>query len=468
MGARVFCLILVVFAFAASDATAQKVRSERFVDGLTRPLEITHAPGDLERILIVEKDGIIKVCDLATRLVTTYLDLTDRVSPVGEGGLLGLAFHPAFESNGYLFVNYTRDVDNQLWTIVERYQASSKHEADPATAHPVISWRAGNIGFHYAGWMSFGPNDRLLYVATGDGAQRSANSQDLTVLLGKMLRVDVDGDDFPDDPERNYAIPADNPFADVPDALPEIWALGLRNPWRNAFDPATGDLYIADVGERSIEELNFQPAASAGGENYGWPCYEGSQGSGCEGQELTFPIHEYDDSVGRSIIGGEVYRGCGINGLGGTFFFADAISDRIWSMRVVDGEVTDLIERTQELEPPGGDLRATVSFGTDGWGEIYFVQFTRGEVFRIIAVDHADTNANGVPDACECRADVTGSSDPRDGTYGEPDGDVDSDDFFYFLDSLARGDLAVCDIDNDGDCDADDFFGYLSLFALGC
>jgi hypothetical protein len=241
--------------------------------------------------------------------------------------------------------------------------------------------------------MDFGP-DGYLYIATGDGGDRfdpDNNAQDITDnLLGKILRIDVNGDDFPADPNRNYAIPPDNPFVDA-EGDDEIWAYGLRNPWRNSFDSETGDLYIADVGQFVIEEINVQPADSAGGENYGWDCMEGSSCTAeatctCNDDSLTGPVHVYNHNSGRcSISGGFVYRGCAIPDLTGTYFFADYCSAQIFSLRYENGAVSDLRERTAELAPGGGlSIDGISSFGRDSDGEIYICDIFGGEVFKIV------------------------------------------------------------------------------------
>jgi hypothetical protein len=250
--------------------------------------------------------------------------------------------------------------------------------------------------------MAFGP-DGYLYIAMGDGGDGcdpDDRAQDTTnQLLGKILRVDVNGDDFPADADRNYAIPPDNLFVGVV-GDDEIWAYGLRNPWRCAFDTLTGDLFIADVGQRTWEEINFQPSSSNGGENYGWPCREatacssvslceGSAFCTCDTDSLIDPVHEYRHSASPrrcSITGGEVYRGCAIPDLQGTYFFADFCSAEIWSF-LYNAGVTDFRDRTSELAPPPGsglDILDISSFGRDAHGELYICDHAEGEVFQII------------------------------------------------------------------------------------
>lgn len=373
----------------------------RVASGLTRPLFVTHAPGDTERFFIVEQDGVIRVFRSGV-LATPFLDIRPFVSCCNEQGLLGLAFHPDFDTNGYFYVNYT---DNSEDTVLVRYQVSGDPDvADPFSALTLLTV-AQPFPNHNGGWLGFGPDD-YLYMATGDGGDRDdpGNRAQTLVdqMLGKMLRIDVNGDDFPDYPLRNYAIPPNNPFVALPGAE-EIWAWGLRNPWRCAFDSQTGDLYIADVGQDDIEELNIQPSSSAGGENYGWRCTEGDSCTGNGGCECfdpshTPPVHVYshEGTPGRcSITGGEVYRGCALPGLNGAYFFADYCSNQVWSLTYESGAVSNLIERTSELAPGGGlTVRTISSFGLDGRGEVYICDRQGGEVFRIV-----DRNAPDVVSA---------------------------------------------------------------------
>ncbi|MFQ5411704.1 MAG: PQQ-dependent sugar dehydrogenase, partial [Phycisphaerae bacterium] len=278
----------------------------------------------------------------------------------------------------------------------------------------------------------------------------TGNGQDITSnLLGKMLRIDVNGDDFPGDPNRNYVIPPDNPFVGI-SGDDEIWAYGLRNPWRSAFDAANGNLWIADVGQNAWEEVDFQVANAPGsmpgdpgyqgGINYGWRCREGAHNFNfaafCAALTLIDPIHEYSHGAGCSITGGEVYRGCSAPNLGGTYFFADFCSNSIWSMRFNGLAVTNFTDRTLELIPDIGSIGSISSFGTDVYGELYICDLG-GEVFkvqtvapvfdaadvdgsRMVDIDDATTLANvllenGVFDVCTLqRADVN-SDGKRDG-----------------------------------------------------
>ncbi len=449
-------------AAVSGAAQAQELTTTRLLNGLSLALYLTHSPEDPDRIYIVRQRGVINVYNLQTEQLGVFLDLTGTVSTSGnERGLFTIAFHPDFANNNQFFVNYTRNGGSHP-TVVERYTAIDADTADESSAETVLTFNQ-DFSNHNGGWCDFGP-DGMLYVATGDGGSGNdpnRRAQNLNVFLGKMLRLDVDGDDFPGDPNRNYAIPADNPFVGQPNVREEIWAYGLRNPWRCSFERGTGNLYIADVGQNAREEVDFQPASSEGGENYGWRCYEGNRLNIANGDcdplpdPVVFPIHEYTHSGGNcSITGGYSYQGCGIPGLEGTYFFADVCSNQLWSFRHDGNDVNEFTNRTAELAPDIGFINGVVSFGEDFLGEMYIVG--GGEVFKIVPAGGInDINGNGIEDACECLADL------------DEDGDVDADDFFAYLDLFASDDDAA-DLTGDGAIDSNDFFAYLDLFVLGC
>ena len=422
-------LLAVLIAGSGVAVGETPLTTVRVASGLNQPLYVTHAPGDAERIFIVEQGGRIKILRDGLIVPTPFLNISSRISAGGERGLLGLAFHPQYAENGRFFVNYTDPSGN---TVIVGFTISANPDvADAASATRVLRVYQPDAN-HNGGWVAFGP-DGFLYIATGDGGAsfdtgightfETGNAQDTSDnLLGKLLRIDVDGDDFPADLERNYAIPPDNPFVGTA-GDDEIWSYGLRNPWRCAFDSKTGDLFIADVGQAAWEEINVQPLASTGGENYGWRCMEGSTCTGrtgctCLEPTLVTPVYEYGhggEPFRCSISGGEVYRGCAIPDLSGTYFFADFCSNQIWSLRLDGMKVVDLRDRTVELAPGGGlQVLNIASFGRDAFGELYICDLSGGEVFKI------------VPDALPAALTIA-FSHPPDGAIDarqpfEPDG----------------------------------------------
>ncbi|NOZ28376.1 MAG: glucose dehydrogenase [Chloroflexi bacterium] len=343
--------------------------------GFRQPVYLTHA-GDPARVYVVERAGRIRVVEGGEVLPTPFLDITDRVGSGGaEQGLLSVAFPPDFATTGLFYVNYT---DRRGDTVIARYRAPNgdPRRADPASEQIIlqIDQPARN---HNGGQLQFGP-DGYLYIGTGDGGRGGdpwGNAQNLGVLLGKMLRIDVAG-------VETYAIPADNPFVDRPGARPEIWALGLRNPWRFSFDRATGDLYIADVGQNRYEEVDVQPANSPGGENYGWDIMEGAHcfepETGCETEGLVLPVVEYDHTLGCSITGGYVYRGSRYPALVGVYLFGDFCTGRIWGLLQSPAgtwEMTELLQSGLQIS----------TFGEDAEGELYVVHYGDGSIYRIVA-----------------------------------------------------------------------------------
>ena len=356
--------------------------------GLNFPLFLTAPPGDATRLFVVEKDGVIKIINTATQqtLPTPFLDLTGQIATADEQGMLGLAFHPNYNLNGFFYINVTNlSGDSEI----RRYQVSSDPDvADSASALLVLSVdQPAGLTNHKAGWLGFG-QDGFLYAAFGDGGgvgDPGENAQNLSSLLGKLLRIDVNTDDFPADAARNYAIPPGNPFTGAVGALAEIWSYGLRNPWRPSFDRATGDFYIADVGQNQREEVNVATLASGAGAgvNFGWDTVEGTlcfePATGCSTGGLTMPLLEYDHGQGQSITGGYVYRGGAIAGLQGTYFYGDFISGFVRTFRFANGAAAEQADLAA-LRPPGGGI---TSFGEDAQGEIYIVT-AGGGVFRIV------------------------------------------------------------------------------------
>jgi len=339
------------------------------VSGLESPVHLASPPGD-SRLFIVEQRGVIRVLEDGALLPVPFLDITDRVGDGGERGLLSVAFHPRYATNGWFFVNFT---DKRGDTHVERYHVSGdRSRADPASARLVLHVSQPYAN-HNGGHILFGP-DSMLYIGMGDGGSGGdphGNGQNRGTLLGKLLRIDVDHGD-------PYAIPAGNPFARERDMRPEIWAWGLRNPWRLCFDRAAGMLYIADVGQNDWEEIDAAPARTPG-LNYGWNVMEAAhcfRRSSCDRRGLTLPVLEYGHDQGCSITGGLVYRGRRIPAIAGCYFFSDYCSGWIRSVRIANGAATDLTEWRLPKVP------SVTSFGEDGEGEIYVLSQS-GSVWRI-------------------------------------------------------------------------------------
>ncbi len=373
-------LALLLALIGGTAGAAPSIVLEPMVGGLSRPVGVVDARDGSGRLFIVEQGGRIRVWTGTTLLAEPFLDLTSKVSCCGERGLLGLAFHPDYADNGRLFVSYT---DSAGDSVVEEYAVSTDPDvADAGSARSILHVDQPYSN-HNGGHLAFGP-DGYLYLGLGDGGgggDPGGNAQDTSTLLGSILRLDVDGDDYPADPARNYAIPPDNPLVGVPGA-DEIWSWGLRNPWRFSFDRWTGDLLIGDVGQGSWEEIDLQPAAG-GGENWGWRCYEGDHPydpSGC-GEETAydFPILEYSHDDGCSVTGGFRYRGRSQCGLFGIYLYGDYCSGRIWAARPAgSGWIAEEVLDTALM---------ISSFGEDAAGELYVVHLddSDGTVYRIVS-----------------------------------------------------------------------------------
>jgi glucose/arabinose dehydrogenase len=370
--------VAVGFALAGQSSSAVSESGvfafgvELLADGFEQPVQVVD-PGDGSgRLFVVEQPGRIRIVDGGQVVPEPFLDITDLVGCCGERGLLSVAFDPDYANTGDLFVNYT---DRSGDTVVARYEVSANdpNRADPASAETILSVEQPAAN-HNGGLLLFGPQDGYLYIGLGDGGGGNGqNGQDLSTLLGKILRIDGDGTSG----DLSYAIPPDNPFVDQPEARPEIWALGVRNPWRFSFDRDTGDLWIGDVGSATYEEVNQQPGASAGGENYGWDLMEGTVCRVERCDAFVAPVSGFDRDEGCVVTGGFVYRGSVIPDLHGVYLFADYCSGRVW------GLVRDASNAWIRLDPVETGLRIS-SFGEDAGGELYVVDI-QGAVYRLVA-----------------------------------------------------------------------------------
>ncbi|MBM3985032.1 MAG: PQQ-dependent sugar dehydrogenase [Planctomycetes bacterium] len=388
-----FPSILLAAGLLSAAALAQAptpLHSVRVVTPAARPIWVGQAPGETTRLYVAEqKQHDIEVWINGVQNPQPFLDLTGKVNSGGnEQGLLGVAFHPDYANNGYVYVNYTRSGDGA--TVVERYTALTPDDADELSAVPIFGPITQPQSNHNGGNIAFGPDGKL-YIGLGDGGNANdtgpghvsgGNSQAKGEALGKMHRVNDDG-----------SIPSDNPFFGDSTYVQSIWSLGLRNPWRWSFDSKTGDLWIGDVGQDAREEVSFEPAG-AGGRNYGWRCMEGFNCTGlsgctCNDVALTLPIHDYGHGGGKcSVTGGFLYRGKALPDWVGAYFFADYCSAQIWSMDY-DGVTAVVTDRTADIAPGGGlAISLITSFGVDNNGELYVCEqgstSTNGEVYKIV------------------------------------------------------------------------------------
>ncbi len=351
------------------------VALEKVASGFTRPTFVTAAGDGSGRLFVVEKAGLIRVVSNGVVESEPFLDVRPMVTASGdEQGLLGLAFHPKFSENGRFFVTYTA-ANGGANTLAE-YRASGGASADPSTARVLLAIPDTRPN-HNGGMVAFG-RDGFLYLSTGDGGgsgDPDRTAQDRNALLGKLLRLDMDG-------APPYAVPRDNPFAGQTGARGEVWAYGLRNPWRFSFDRASGDLWIGDVGQDAREEIDLQPAASRGGENYGWSVTEGTgcyrPATGCSTTGFTAPIYDYGRDGGAcSVTGGYVYHGKAAPALTGRYVFADYCQSTLQTLRKAgDRWIAETIGTT-----PG----FISSFGEDEAGELYLVSDRDGGLYRIVA-----------------------------------------------------------------------------------
>ena len=367
-----------IVAAPAPDLSTLSLTLEPVIQGLDQPLLLTHAGDDSGRLFVVEKSGRIRIWQDGQLLADPFLDISNQVSDSSEQGLLGLAFPPDYAASGHFFVDYT-DVAGDTHVARFTVAAADANRADPASETLVLKLDQPAPN-HNGGNLAFGP-DGMLWIGTGDGGAANdlfGNGQNPATLLGKLLRLDVTRA-----PDQPYTLPADNPWVAATwngqDVRDEIWAVGLRNPWRYSFDRATGDLWIGDVGQNRLEEVNVTPAGSAGGLNFGWPIMEGKscfQVAQCDQTSLTLPIVDYAHGPHCSITGGYVYRGTQIPAWDGIYFYADYCSGVIWAL-APDGAGG---WRNAEVASSGLTIS---SFGQDAAGELYLTDLAGGVVYRL-------------------------------------------------------------------------------------
>lgn len=483
-----FLMVVAGGGFARADIPIYAVRMQ---SGLAKPVFVTAPAGDNDHLFMLEQgsggSASVRVLNLTTDtfnptpFITVNGLATGTAAGQSEQGLLGMAFDPNYATNGKFYLDYTATggAFGQGLTKVVQYTTTNFTTVSTATAQPILQIDQPQVN-HNGGWLGFG-KDNYLYIATGDGGNANdqdppnstmvghtpnmGNAQDLTSLLGKILRVDPSGDDYPADATRNYAIPkggagqpVKNPFYNDPahpNARPEIWNYGLRNPWRDSFDSKTGDLYIGDVGQGAREEVDFQPANSAGGLNFGWRIKEGTiDGPGINDpghaalNTLTGPIFDYDHSNangGIAITGGYVYRGTENPALDGTYFFADYGKAKIWMTKYSGTGLatTTLIQNPQATTPlriktlDGSTIDSVSSFGQDAQGRLYITELgtneNSGELFRLVPALPGDANGDWTVDRKDFEA-LYANYAPGVGGKTWAEGDFNDDGVVDFLD----------------------------------
>jgi len=366
-----------------------EISLEQFAAGFDQPVHITHAGDASRRLFVVEQPGRIRIIDNETPRAEPFLDIRKRVASGGEKGLFSVAFHPRYKDNGWFYVNYTSSAGG-LHTVVSRFRRASRNRAD-ANSETVLLTIDQPYGNHNGGQLAFAP-DGYLYIGMGDGGAGNdphGHGQNTATLLGALLRIDVDRHA----PGRTYAVPGDNPFIGKAGIREEIWAYGLRNPWRFSFDALNGRLYLADVGQDTVEEINI---IRRGG-NYGWKvmegdiCTPGVRGE-CDKSGLQAPILTYRHPKGFSITGGFVYRGSAIPALCGVYLYADYITQRLWGLRH-DNDKDKVIAHTEFFNESdfagnktrlGGKGPHISSFGQDEGLELYLADHRSGRIIKIV------------------------------------------------------------------------------------
>lgn len=376
------CLGVILVLTSSAAVIAQEdfdLGFEPVAEGFVRPTVITNAGDGSGVLYIAEQSGVVSTIVDSARSESPFLDITDRVNDAGnEQGLLGLAFPPDYAASRVFYVYY---IDAAGGTVVSRFVVADNGIADPESEQVILTQEQPYAN-HNGGQLAFGP-DGYLYIGLGDGGSQgdpNGNGQRLDTWLGKILRIDVDPAYVPGD--QSYAIPEDNPFIDTEGALPEIFAFGLRNPWRFSFDAQTGDLLIADVGQNRIEEINLLPVNPEAATNFGWNAMEGSEcytDPGCDRTGLALPIMEYTHDVGGcSVTGGYVYYGENLPDLNGTYIFGDYCTGYVWQgVRNGDG--------TWTMNGPVSSGLTISTFGVDEQGELYVADLNSGIIYRLEA-----------------------------------------------------------------------------------
>ena len=403
-------LMLVLLA-CSQQAYAVRLKLELITStGFSKPVFAAGVSQDPGAIYVSEQNLVrIQRLNLETLERSTFLDLPNISG--GQNGLQTFAFHPDYETNGRVYINRFDNVTRQVDILEFTRSQSDPLTLDPATQRTILTY-SNSSASHNGGWLDFSPIDGMLYVLTGDGGAipdavlRGLPAQDTNDLRGKLLRIDVDGDDFPDDPSANYAIPANNPFA-AGGGAPEVFAIGLRHPYTGRFDQLTGDLYVADVGSKISEEVNFLPADTDGGQNYGWRALEGTSditwNSDPAPPDAIDPIYTYPNTSGAAIIAGIAYRGESIPGLDGTFIFGDYVKKTIRSFRYDGSMVSEVTDRTSELSNTlSGNFASGILFGSDADGELIVFDTGRGDIYRVVEdVLPGDFNRDEVVDLAD-------------------------------------------------------------------
>lgn len=455
-------LVLALLVQPASTAVADFTQLTRVGTGFSKPVFVTAPPGDKDRLFVVEKGqgdqsptARIRILDLnsGTTLATPFLTLSDTYA-IAEGGVLGMAFHPDYATNGKFYVNNTiRNpvAGTGISTHIREFTVSNDPNVANPTPTPVLVFQQEGPQ-HNGGWIGFNPavtpgQKQYLYIASGEGSFSGGNNaQETDNLFGSILRIDVDGDDFPGDANANYAIPADNPLVGAA-GRDEVWSWGIRNPWRGSFDSQTGDFWFGDVGGGQREEINFQSANSPGGENYAWPRREGTgPGAGSLAGDLlpgdTEPVYDFPHREGdfqNAVSGGYVYRGPDADEQG-FYHFADNGANRRFKFDPADPHGT--IEQQNSLlqtDQPAGDLGVAVSYGVDSFDNLYAVDFL-GSIYRFepgrIAGDY---NADGMIGQLDYDLwESTFGSTASLAADGNGDGTVDAADYAYWRDALDK------------------------------